>query len=132
LQCRLVHPTLQVGRSETVRRYSSLQIYLEDTRAAQDTTIQPGDIVLIRFGWLDWYLGEASPQVRESLRTEQVHPGLEQSHEILAWRWDHRVSLVAANNFAVECWPATPGSPFYTRAEREQGARDPHSGIIGA
>jgi kynurenine formamidase len=103
---------------------------LEETRAAQGTTIQPGDILLIRFGWLNWYLTEASPQVRESLRTEQVHPGLEQSHEVLAWLWDHRVSLVAADNFALECWPAVPGSPFFTRAEREEGARDPHSGIM--
>jgi len=103
---------------------------LEATRAAQGTTIQPGDIVLIRFGWLNWYLTQASPQVRETLRTEQVHPGLEQSHEILAWLWDHRVSLVAADNFALECWPAIPGSPFYTRAERQEGVRDPHSGIM--
>ena len=84
---------------------------LEDTRAVQGTTIQPGDIVLIRFGWLRWYLHEASPQVRESLGTKQLHPGLEQSHEVLAWLWDHRVSLVAADNFALECWPA-PRQPL--------------------
>jgi kynurenine formamidase len=103
---------------------------LEDTRAGQDTTVQPGDIVLIRFGWLRWYLDEASPQVREGLRTEQVHPGLAQSPEILVWLWDHRVSLVAGDNFALECWPAAPDSPFFTRAEREEGVRDPHSGIM--
>ncbi|MBV9206185.1 MAG: cyclase family protein [Actinobacteria bacterium] len=103
---------------------------LEDTRAAQGTTIQPGDIVLIRFGWLHWYLTEASLQVRETLRTNQIHPGLAQSHEILAWLWDHRVSLVAADNFALECWPAIPDSPFFTRAEREDGVRDPHAGIM--
>ncbi len=103
---------------------------LEDTRATQGTTIQPGDIVLIRFGWRRWYLGEASPQVKEGLRTEQVHPGLVQSHEVLAWLWDHRVSLVAADNFALECWPAAPGSPFVTRTEREEGAHDSHSGIM--
>ena len=48
-------------------------------------------------------MNSTSPQVRESLRTEQVHPGLAQSQEILAWLWDHRVSLVADDNFALEC-----------------------------
>jgi kynurenine formamidase len=103
---------------------------LEETRAAQGTTIRPGDIVLIRFGWLRWYLHDASPQVREGLRTEQIHPGLAQAHDVLAWLWDHRVSLVAADNFALERWPAAPDSPFFTRAEREDGVRDPHSGIM--
>ena len=103
---------------------------LEATRAAQNTTVQPGDIVLIRFGWLDWYLHRASPAVRDGLRTEQLHPGLAQSHDVLAWLWDHRVSMVAADNFALEHWPAAPESPFFTRAEREEGARDPHSGIM--
>jgi len=103
---------------------------LEDTRLAQDTKVQPGDIVLIRFGWLRWYLDEAAPEVREGLSTKQFHPGLGQSHEVLAWLWDHRVSMVAADNFALECWPAAPDSPFFTRAEREEGARDPHSGIM--
>ncbi|WP_445183279.1 cyclase family protein [Pseudonocardia sp. Cha107L01] len=103
---------------------------LEDTRTAQATALRPGDIVLIRFGWLHWYLTEASPAVREDLRTQQVHPGLAQSHDIMAWLWDHRVSLVAADNFALECWPAASDSPFYTQAEREAGAHDPHSGVM--
>lgn len=103
---------------------------LEDTRAAQSTTVHPGDILLIRFGWLRWYLDDASPEARVSLRTEQFHPGLEQSHDILAWLWDHRISLVAGDNFALERWPAAPDSPFFTRAEREDGVRDPHSGIM--
>ena len=103
---------------------------LEDTRAAQDTTIQPGDIVLIRFGWLHWYLGEATPEVRADLSNTLIHPGLAQSHDILAWLWNHRVSFVAGDNFALERWPAAADSPFFTRAEREEGVRDPHSGIM--
>ena len=92
--------------------------------------MQPGDIVLIRFGWLTWYLAEASPSIRQALSTELIHPGLEQSHDVLAWLWDHRVSLVAGDNFALECWPARADSPFFTDAERTEGVRDPHSGIM--
>lgn len=103
---------------------------LERARVAQGVSVQPGDIVLIRFGWLRWYLHEASAHVKDTLQTEQFHPGLEQSHDILAWLWDHRVSLVAADNFALERWPASPESPFYSRIERDNSARDPHSGIM--
>ena len=101
------------------------------TRAAQGTTIQHGDIVLIRFGWLRRYLTEASPQVRE----RPAKP----SRSIPAWRCSHEntpgcgtiaSSLVAANNVALECWPAALGRPFFTPAEREQGAGDPHSEIM--
>lgn len=105
---------------------------LEGTLASQGTVVRPGDIVLIRFGWLRWYAEQASPEVRERLGVVggQFHPGLAQSHEILAWLWDHRVSFPAADNFALECWPAADDSPFFTRAERETGVRDPHSGVM--
>lgn len=103
---------------------------LEGTRAEQGTAMRPGDIVLIRFGWLRWYRDEATPQVRQNLHRALLHPGLEQSHDIVAWLWDNRISLVAGDNFALECWPAAPDSPFFTQAERQEGVRDPHSGIM--
>lgn len=103
---------------------------LDGTLAAQGSELRPGDMLLIRFGWLRWYRIEATPQARAGLASHQVHPGLVQSHEMAGWLWDHRVSLVAADNFALECWPARPGSPFFTRAEREEGHQDPHAGIM--
>lgn len=103
---------------------------LEDTRASQGTDVRPGDIVLIRFGWLHWYLTKASQQLRAGLSTELVHPGLEQSHDVLAWLWDHRVSLVAGDNFALEHWPASTDSPFFSSADHHDGATDPHAGIM--
>ncbi|GAB05271.1 cyclase family protein [Gordonia amarae] len=103
---------------------------VEATAQAQGTEIRPGDILLLRFGWLDWYRNVASDQVREGLVTNQFHTGLRQSHEMVAWLWDHRVSLVAADNFALECWPAQPDSPFFTDPEIHGGHEDPHAGIM--
>lgn len=120
-------------RGRPVQHHSSRAITaqdLRDTCASQDLEVRPGDIVLIRFGWLTWYREHAAPKVRAGLSEELVHPGLEQSHEVLEWLWDHRISLVAGDNFALERWPAAADSPFYTRAERDQGIRDPHSGIM--
>jgi hypothetical protein len=63
----------------------------------------------------------------------------EPSRSVRAWRSPARSSpgcrttassRVAADNFALECWPATLGRAFFTRAEREQGVGDPHSEIM--
>jgi kynurenine formamidase len=103
---------------------------LDATLASQGTEIRPGDILLLRFGWLDWYRNSASPRARADLVTEQHHPGLDQSHDVVGWLWNRRISMVAADNFALECWPAAPHSPFFSTAESESGVRDPHSGIM--
>lgn len=116
----LDHPT---GPAVTVET-------LENTRRAQGTEIRPGDIVLIRFGWLTWYLHQAGPSVRNSLVDHQIHTGLLQSHETVAWLWDHRVAMVAGDNFALECWPARPESPFFTDSDRVADPADPHAGIM--
>jgi hypothetical protein len=42
----------------------------------------------------------------------------------------HRVAMVAADNFAFECWPAQPGTPFLSAAERRGQTGDPHAGIM--
>jgi kynurenine formamidase len=103
---------------------------VEAARAAQRVDIEPGDIVLLRFGWLDYYRRVASPDIRANLVNEQFHPGLQQSHDAVAWLWDNRISLIAADNFALECWPAQPDSPFFSHDEREHGTCGAHSGIM--
>jgi kynurenine formamidase len=103
---------------------------LDAVLRAQGSELRPGDILLLRFGWLRWYRDEATPEMRAGLVERQLHPGLAQSHEMVGWLWDHGISLVAADNFALECWPAQPDSPFFSRDERRTGERDPHSGIM--
>lgn len=110
-------------------------IFLSDLRQtceAQGVALQPGDILLLRFGWLEWYQRQDAA-TRSALAARQVHPGLDQSHDILEWLWDHRISLAAADNFALERWPASEHSPFFTAAEaRLPAARraDPHAGVM--
>jgi len=103
---------------------------VEAARSAQNLEILPGDIVLLRFGWLDYYRKVASRETRAKLVEDQHHPGLQQSHSAVAWLWDNRVSLIAADNFALESWPAGPESPFFTQAEREGTATSVHAGIM--
>jgi kynurenine formamidase len=103
---------------------------LEETLKAQGTELRKGDILLIRFGWLRWYQQIATAQTRALLVERQVHPGLAQSHDIVGWLWDNRISLVAADNFALECWPAAADSPFYSADEQRGERDDPHAGIM--
>ncbi len=73
----------------------------------------------------------ASPLPRRArLVSDQRHTGVLQSHEAVAWLWDHRISLAAADNFAFESWPPHEGSPFFSAEERANGTRGPHSGIM--
>lgn len=103
---------------------------LEGTCASQGTDVRPGDVVLIRFGWWHWYRTQAPRDLKAQLSNQIVHPGLEQSHEIVEWLWDRKVSLVAGDNFALERWPASTTSPFHSSRDGREGGEDPHAGIM--
>ncbi|WP_213571054.1 cyclase family protein [Rhodococcus sp. USK13] len=96
----------------------------------QGTTVRPGDILLLRFGWLDHYRNVGGPEWRANLATKQFHTGLLQTEDFPRWLWDQRIAMVAADNFAVECWPAQPTTPFRSVAECQGETGDPHAGIM--
>ncbi|MGC4109310.1 MAG: cyclase family protein [Nocardioides sp.] len=84
---------------------------LEAARAAQGVTLAEGDILLVRTGWVEYVAG-AGAQERAAIAAEPVSPGLEQSHEMVGWLWDHGVSMVASDNLGVEVMPPVPRSAF--------------------
>ncbi len=71
--------------------------------------VEPGDILLIRTGWLRWYLGlDEAGRKRlagglDGGTLESV--GLDPGQATAAWLWDRRVAAVAADNPAVEALP---------------------------
>lgn len=80
---------------------------LEQTRVAQGLTFEPGDVWLLRTGWLGWY--ETQPQsVRDALSAQKLRvrlPGLSCSEAMAEYIFDHHPSALAADNVSVECWP---------------------------
>lgn len=78
----------------------------------QGTALAAGDIALIRTGWAAWYLETLDRQGRERLCADRRCTGLEQSHETLAWLWDHELAVAASDTFALEALPSAPASPF--------------------
>ncbi len=114
-----------VGRAVDQRVNQQISVDdLDATAQAQGVVLEPGDILLLRFGWVDHY-------VRKGHRYEGRSCGLEQSETTAAWLWDHQISLVAADNIALEAWPADDSTLGPVLAE-EQGrlARSTHTGML--
>ncbi len=75
--------------------------------AAQHTTVETGDILLIRTGWMAWYHG-LDDDARADYASERMapSPGLS-GLDVLATLWDLHIAAVAADNPAVEKIPMT-------------------------
>ncbi len=91
---------------------------LDETLDAQATEVRPGDIVLVRTGWMDWYLQRSiDDRMRYHGKVGAPDepfscPGLESSRKTAAWLWDHRVAAIAADNPAVEVMPVSREAGF--------------------
>jgi kynurenine formamidase len=72
----------------------------------QGTTMEPGDVLLLRFGWIEWYEA-ASMAVREQIASTDLFSatGLANEERTAEWLWDHRVAAVGADNPALEAMP---------------------------
>lgn len=74
--------------------------------ADQGTEVATGDVLLVRFGWISWYLEQDTDKRawladRTTFRSAGFHPG-----EAL-WRtlWDLHIAAIACDNPGVEIWP---------------------------
>lgn len=83
---------------------------VESCLKAQGVAVEAGDIMLVRTGWLRWYLEEATQAERRKVADghvsgELAFPGLGPAGEISVYLWDLRVAAVAADNPALDAWP---------------------------
>lgn len=96
---------------DATRRFAMDGPFLERVAQAQQVSVQAGDIVLLRTGWLVWY-GGLDEAGREALRGTlhpgedgMACPGLDATQETAAWLWDHQIAAMAADNVALEALP---------------------------
>jgi kynurenine formamidase len=87
---------------------------LDATLARQGVQLAPGDVLLIRTGWTHYFLTEMDAHARKALSHQMVCPGLVQSEQTVRWLWDHQLTMVAADNIALEAMPPAPDTPFRT------------------
>jgi len=105
---------------------------LEQTLADQEVERRDGDLLVIRTGWQTFYFDELTDIERAEFPEQLACAGLEQSHEMLAWLWDTRVAVAAADNPTVECYPPVADSPFNRGLPPGTGIREgmAHSYLI--
>lgn len=87
---------------------------LDQCAAAQEIAIQPGDIVLLRTGWLQVFS-------QDRAMFESGEPGIDVS--TLAWLKEHDIVAIGADNHAVEVITEIPPPdfPIHTIALRDLG-----------
>ena len=83
---------------------------LERTARRHGVALAPGDVLLVRTGWIEAY-ERLDAAGRQSLDRDMASAGLEGSERTAEWLWDHGVAAVAADNMAVEAMPFRPGFP---------------------
>ncbi|MHC6593936.1 cyclase family protein [Arthrobacter sp. C152] len=87
---------------------------------SQSLTALPGDILMLHTGWCEWFLA-LGPAEKQRVRESRRASGVAQSQEFVAWAWDTRFAVVAADNFAFECLPVVPESPYRSTAINDHG-----------
>ena len=94
---------------------------------AQGVAFEPGDIVLLRTGWLSYLLDH--PEFHDAAADSYVlgRLGAVRGNRV-RWLWEHRVSLLAADNLGVEVLPPVADSPFRTDPDLEE-LRGHHVGM---
>jgi len=74
--------------------------------ASQNVVLRPGDVLLIRNGYIAAYKMLADDAVMERGKTPfPPSIGLEQSQEILRFLWNSGVVAVAGDMLTLEAWP---------------------------
>ena len=90
---------------------------LNEVCDAQKSPPRPGDILLVRTGWISHYFGVRTAEQRQAFSSDVRASGLVQSHATLRWLWDHQFSVVAFDNVGVEALPSVADSPFVVHDE---------------
>jgi hypothetical protein len=77
------------------------------TLGHQDVELRQGDILLVRFGWAEWYEAEASAEDKARLAESMppVSPGLKPERALVEWLWDSHIAAIAADNPGLEVGP---------------------------
>ena len=87
---------------------------IEATLDAQGVALEPGTVLLVRTGWLPWYLGRTDDELAglrasfEADRTKSSWPGIDPGIATVAWLWDNQVAAIACDNATLEAIPYVP------------------------
>lgn len=93
--------------------------HVAGTLEAQGVTPQQGDILLLRTGWMKYYLGLGDREriaFAEASQANQANmPGLRATRNVAEYLWDLGIAAIAADNMGVERFPVKLEEDFLHR-----------------
>ena len=102
---------------ETLSQTDPVEITVQDLDGAlshQDVQLSGGDILLLRFGWIQWYENLAdSERVQLASLPAFPSPGLAPGQDTEEWMWDNHVAVIATDNPMVEVMPPVANQLHY-------------------
>ena len=72
---------------------------------AQGTTVEPGDVLLVRTGWLSWYRSLDDNGRRSYMESGHPNCGLRPCEPMWTLLWNLHIAAIGADNPSVEVWP---------------------------
>lgn len=83
--------------------------------AAQGVALRPGDILLVRTGWLEAFRRAPDIDARDLLVRgkdfARDYSGVSGAEDMWRFLWDNEVAAICADNPTVEVWPIFPWKP---------------------
>ena len=95
------------------------------TLASEGVSVEPGDVLLVRTGWMSWYRTLDEDGRRRSANST-VACGLRPGEPTARVLWDLHVAAVAADNPSLEVWPA---GALASAEEVQEAFMDPTKGV---
>jgi len=75
--------------------------------AAQGVTFRHGDILLLRTGFISWFLSRSEEEQAEYAAGQPKFSGVKQEEKTLEFLWDNHFAAVAGDSPGFEFWPPT-------------------------
>jgi kynurenine formamidase len=91
---------------------------IEEVAGAQGVTFRPGDFLVLRTGWVEWYRAQSDEKriaMRGTVGNGLSCPGLDSARETAEFLWDNGIASVAADNIACERLPVDREKGFLHR-----------------
>ncbi|ORY03953.1 putative cyclase-domain-containing protein [Clohesyomyces aquaticus] len=78
---------------------------LEAVAKEQGVTFMPGDLLIVRSGWIKWYNEHGQEDRIKYITNGKEYVGVEGSEETVEWLWNHHFSAIAGDAIGFEAWP---------------------------
>ncbi len=85
---------------------------LQAAAQSQGVSFQTGDILVVRSGWVEWYLALDRAGREQAAVMPHTAVGIAQGEDTLRFLWDNHFAAVAGDTIAFEAYPAHPQHGF--------------------